>query len=317
MKAGFAREKVTPPLGTRMIGFAVRDREGPCTAIHDDLYARALYLNHGRAEALLVALDICMMRRADADRFKGALGAALGLAPRQILLSMSHTHVGPCVGSWAWAQFLPADELYLQELEAALLRAAEQAKKSARNVNVHAGLGRTTIPMNRRRPTGDGKVAWAPHPQGVTCDLLPVTLFRDGRGRPVALVFSASCHPSTAGGHEISAEYPGVACCALDDYLGAEVSMFLQGTGGDAKPALSASPARDKWLSNDWNIVAAVGRTLAREVVAVIEQGLKRVRPVLRSALVEMKLPLAAPLSREELEALARALTLLREQGIC
>ena len=36
-------------------------------------------------------------------------------------------------------------------------------------------------------------------------------------------------------GWEVSAEYPGAACRALDARLGTECAMFLQGTGGDAK----------------------------------------------------------------------------------
>ncbi len=44
MKAGFARVKITPPVGTRMTGFDGRDRKHGSGGVHEDVYARALYL---------------------------------------------------------------------------------------------------------------------------------------------------------------------------------------------------------------------------------------------------------------------------------
>jgi len=43
MKAGFCSEMITPPAGTPMMGFARRDREGPSTGLHDDLFVRAAW----------------------------------------------------------------------------------------------------------------------------------------------------------------------------------------------------------------------------------------------------------------------------------
>ena len=42
MKAGFARAKITPPLGTTMMGFGGRDMAHGCDAIHDDMLCRTL-----------------------------------------------------------------------------------------------------------------------------------------------------------------------------------------------------------------------------------------------------------------------------------
>ena len=47
MKAGFARVSITPPPGTGMMGFADRDIDHGCEGVHDDIFARALYLAHG------------------------------------------------------------------------------------------------------------------------------------------------------------------------------------------------------------------------------------------------------------------------------
>ena len=56
MDAGYAKACITPPLGTRMCGYAERDRGPGCEAVHDDLYVRAGYLRHGNEQVLFIAI---------------------------------------------------------------------------------------------------------------------------------------------------------------------------------------------------------------------------------------------------------------------
>jgi len=286
-----------------MIGFARRDRAGGCTGVHDPLYASLLYLAHAGAEVLIGSFDLCFLARDDTDRLKEAMGEAVGLRPHQILLAATHTHAVPATGTWAYAEDLPPRDAYLAQLEAATVRAAIEAKGAARDATLWAVRGRTEVPMSRRRRGPDGKVTFGPSPGGTICDSLPLVMLKDDRGRPIALAFSISCHPSTAGGYDISADFPGVARAALDEHLGAEVSMFVQGAGGDAKVAASAAGTR--WKGNDWNVIDQAGRALAREVTGLLDAGLAPVEPALASALVEVPLRLAEPVSRDAFQAVA------------
>ena len=306
MRAGFAKVCITPPPGTTMYGFASRDREHGCEGVHDDLFVRSLYLSYEGEEALLMGFDLLFFGRDDADRYKGAIGNRLDLAPRQILLNTSHTHSGPMVGtSWAYADhgLGVADRFYRDELEEAIVRAALEAREWAVDVTVWAGAGRTSLPVSRRKPDGRGGVRWAPYPEGEACDHLPVCLFRDRDGQAVGLMFSVSCHPSTPSGFEMSADYPGPAMDLLDQYLGAECSLFLQGTGGDAKACVIGQG--EAWRSGTWEDVAEAGRMVADEVRQVLDAGLTEVEPGLHSALLEMQWPLQPVPGREELEDLA------------
>ena len=297
MQAGFARQTITPPAGTRMQGFAGRDRDHGCTGVHDDLFVRALYLEHADRRALLVAFDLCFLDRELADRLKGAIGRRVDLAPRQILLNTSHTHAGPDTHRWAYGDFLEAQRLYLRELEAATVQAVCDARAEARPVTLSAGMGRTTLPMNRRRPRADGTIAFAPNPDGVVCNALPVCRLVDEAGQPVCLLFSVSCHPSTIGGFDISADYPGVAMRELDEHLGAPVSMFLQGTGGDAKPRVIGEGG-DRWRAATWDDVADAGRIVAQDVIRALDAGLDAIEPELGTSSVEMGWALEQPLDR-------------------
>lgn len=301
--AGFARETITPPLGTAMMGFGARDKEKGCQAIHDDIYVRALFLEQGGERILIVAYDLCFLGREEADRFKGALGRALDLAPRQILLNASHNHVGPSVGTWYWAGYRPPDRLYLERLERATLAAACRARDALRPADLSAHVGRSTLPLSRRKPDGQGGILFEPNPDGAVYDHLPVCLFKDASGAPLCLLFSVSAHPSMIGGFDISAEYPGVACRLLDEHLGATAAMFLQGVGGDAKPSVIGRGLA-KWRPGTWEEMERAGRLVADETIGIINKGLRPIRTALRSAIDETCWPLQPLPPRGDFEAI-------------
>jgi neutral ceramidase len=303
MRAGFARECITPALGTPMMGWVSRDRERGCQGVHDDLFVRALFASHEGEAVLIMGFDLCFLGRDDADRLKGAIGRHLGLAPRQILLNTSHTHDGPSVGSWGYQLYRPPDRRYLQQLETAVVRAACQAADRAEEASLWAGLTRSRVPMNRRRPGANGTIAFAPNPEGPVCDLLPVCAFRDTAGRPLCLLFSISCHPSTVSSFEISRDYPGAAADLLEAHLGAPVTLFLQGCGGDAKPSIIGEGG-ERWRPGTWQDVAATGAMLAREVEGVLDADLQEMVPRVFGCQLEMQWPLHSPPDRATLEAL-------------
>ncbi len=303
MIAGFGRAKITPPLGTSMAGWLYRDLAKGCEEVHDDLFARVLYLEHEGERLLIVALDLLFLSRAETDQVKGALGRHLDFAPRQILVNFSHTHSGPALGRWGLAVLGAPNLEYLDQVQSAVLAAASEARRTARPASLRVGMGRTRLPLNRRLPDGQGGIGFRPNPQGLVCDALPVCLVEDRAGPPVALLFSVACHPSTIQGWSISADFPGVAVQALDAHLGLEAgSIFLQGTGADAK-ARVIGDGRDEggraWRRATWEDVAAAGTMVAQEVMSVLAGGLQPDEPCLRSASVETVWPLLPPPPRE------------------
>ena len=297
MDAGFARADITPPVGTRMEGFGGRDHERGAEAVHDKLYVRALYVCDQGEEVLILAFDLLFFSRENADRLKAAIGRRLDLSPRQILLNCSHTHAGPCVSTYTDAYDRAPDRAYMSLVERGVVEAAVQARAAAREVTLRAGATRTCLPVSRRKPDGGGGVEWRPYPEGTNCPHLPLCLFQDMDGRPVCLLFSVSCHPSTVGGWVISADYPGAACARLDAHLGATAAMFLQGAGGDTK-ASPIADGRDEldvaWRSGNWDDVDAAGEIVATEVIAALEAGLDETQPSPASAIIDTHWPLQA-----------------------
>lgn len=286
MNAGFARQDITPPLGTTMMGFGGRDMEHGCTGVHDPIHTRALYLESGGETALIMGYDLCFLGRADADRFKGAIGRVMDIAPRQIFLNTSHNHVGPKAGTWYSAGYEADDRDYLMQLETATVNAALAARENARPATMRAGVTASSLPVNRRKRMPDGSIENRPNPAGRAYDKLPIVLFEDKAGQPVCLLFSISCHPSMISGWDISAEYPGAAMDRLDAHFSKTCSLFLQGVGGDAKP-LVIGRGTDAWIPGTWELMDEAGSIVAGEVIGALSE-LKPVEPSLASASEEM-----------------------------
>jgi neutral ceramidase len=290
MKAGFAREKINPPLGTRMFGIGPRDAGGGCRSINDDIYVRALYCCHEGEAALVMSFDLCFVGRAEADRLKGVLGRVLGLLPRQILLSATHTHAGPAFGLWSSVEYEMPDILYARAVEAATVAAAQAALAAAEEAVLSAAATRSSLPISRRLVV-DGKAHTKPNPDGAVSDVLPVCLLQNLAGRPICLLFSIATHPTLMRGWEISADICGAACAAIDSDLGADCSLFLQGTAGDSKPYTVAAGDEWRW-DTGWQETRETGAILARETIACLENELKPIEPKIRTALVETLWPL-------------------------
>jgi len=312
LRAGFSRVKITPPVGTRMMGFGDRDRSGGCTGVRDDLYVRTVYVEHAGRAVLIAGFDLCFLGRADADRLKGALGRRLDLAAAQVLLNASHTHAGPAVGTWYWAGYLPPETLYLSELEAATVAAACEARDTARPVTMWAGATRTRLPMNRRAGGDRGEIENRPNPEGNVYDEVPICVLREApsagatpvsAGPVVALLFSVACHPSIIGGHEVSADYPGAVMAALDAHLGRSASLFLQGAGGDAKPCVIRDGRR--WRAGDGADLERCGRMVSAEIIERLNRGLAPIEPHVAWRSIETNWPLGPLPARSEYEAIA------------
>lgn len=301
MNAGFARVDITPPVGTTMMGFGARDMDHGCTGVHDPLYTRALYLESGEEVALIMGYDLCFLGRADADRFKGAIGRVMEISPQQIFMNTSHNHVGPKVGTWYSAGYEAPDRDYLDQLEQATVMAAVTARKKAQPATMRAGVTTSKLPVNRRRRMPDGSIENRPNPTGRTYDKLPIVLFESTSGHPVCLLFSISCHPSMMSGWEISAEYPGAAMDKLDAHFGKTCSLFLQGVGGDAKPLVIGRDT-DSWIRGTWELMEEAGSIVSGEVLRAIEKGLNPIKPALASASEEMHWKLEEAPSKEFFE---------------
>jgi hypothetical protein len=91
----------------------------------------------------------------------------------------------------------------------------------------------------------------------------------------------------------------------LDERLGIEASLFLQGCGGDAKTSVCGR-GRDGFRQNHRPDVEEAGEMVAREVADRLDAGLAPVEPELRCVLRTTRWPLAPPLPQEGYQRIAQ-----------
>ncbi len=315
--AGFGRADISPPMGTRMAGSGIRDLdEKGFQGFHDPLFVRAVYLKDKDEELLIIAYDLLFISREEADQFKGALGMEMDLLPKQILMNSSHNHTAPYTHKWLYLE--TNDRPYTTFLEKKTVEAALAARDSAKPMTIWSGKGETMVPMSRRRPNPEtGVMDFAPNPDGLTYNKIPVCVFRDTDGKDRIVMYSVAAHLSsiqmnTPDGipvisgrtYHVSADYPGKACKIIDDYLGQPGSIFLQGCGGCAKCGLSDEKA--SFLDGTWEQMEKAGEIVAKDTLDTVKNDLKRIEPDLESKAVVMDWPFQPVSGKEHYEKLKK-----------
>ena len=282
MRAGFSKQCITPRNGTLMEGLSQRS---PAQSIHDDLFVRALFLNHDGVEQVILSFDLLFLDRGQVDRIKGAVGNVTGLCPAQILINFTHTHCSPRVTSWAYTGQI--EEAYMNLVEAQAIGAVLGARESLRDVTLEAGTTTTDLPVNRRLPDANGVAQWKPNFAGPVINDLPCCVLRDlERGDVISVLFSVACHPSMIYEFAISAEFPGAAVRHLNKHFATEGSLFLQGAAGDAKPRPGAGDG-SRWVPCTWEQMEEVGAELAAKVIEC-STTMARIEPSLTAGLIEV-----------------------------
>ncbi|HUU70371.1 MAG TPA: hypothetical protein VM186_12655 [Planctomycetota bacterium] len=300
MKAGASQVCITPTMDVDLTGFWAREQ--PSLGVHDDLYARGLYLDEaGRGEPadaasarvppssgeklLWLHCDVLGFEREWVWPLRARIARELGLAERQIVISATHTHSGP-----ATQDLLGCGEVnaaYMIELDRRLMEAARQAAAAPEDVTPWFGEDRCMIGIDRRQRHGFTANAH-------TDPVLPAIALRRGDGTYLAIIANYGMHnvAATGGNRLISADAAGAAAEAVRAHFpGRPVTLFTNGGAGNVNPPE---------VSVDFGAVERIGATLAASVILAVEQAVQ-CESRLASSMCSMRLPLAA-LSREQIE---------------
>jgi len=232
LKAGVAKSNIS----TRAEGVAV----------NDPLYAKALVLDDGKTEVVILAMDavalggICDIDDDFLPKLRGRLQAELGIDGGNVLINASHTHtVGPML--------CEADEQLERTFDA-----VSRAVQNMVPVTVGAGVGHEDrFIINRTLRLKDGK-GWTIRqanpcpPDEDVVGLGPIDpeigILRVDQmdGQPLAVVYNFACHPLIGvPGGAVTANFPGFASEVIEGSLGeGGMALFLQGAGGDVTEVL-------------------------------------------------------------------------------
>ncbi len=234
--------KSTPSPNPLLAGIAKSDIsiESPDAIVHDRMYARALVLENQNTTIVIVSMDavaiggICDVPDDFLPKLRHRIEAELGIDAANVLVHATHTHP-------------PVPHLCdpSQQLDRTF-DAIQRALAAKTPVTVTASLGHEDrILINRTLRLKDHN-HWTirqtnPCPRDEDIDALGpidpqigILRFDRADGQPLAVLFNYACHPlvGTPDG-EVTANYPGFACQAIEQYLDGAMAIFLQGAAGD------------------------------------------------------------------------------------
>ena len=291
LRAGYAKEDITPTEPVRLGGYSLRT--GPSEGVYDGdrLFVRAICFNDGSQSVLFVESDLIGSHRTEAYREK--MAAATGIPKDHILCGDEHNHAAPMPQPDGTSAF---DRRYNE----AIVAAAKKAMANLQPVRIAAGEGRSRVAMNRRQvhpadtyaeTTFDenhvsqsfgkaktdtpvklkefgGVVRLGANPTGPIDDAVQLVRIDDAAGKPLCLMIHYACHGTSLGGRnsKVSGEWMGRMQAYAEKQIPGLGAMFVQGAAGDINPrivgGLDGHP-------DDIRATHALGDEIGAEVVRV------------------------------------------------
>ncbi len=253
MLAGFSKVNITSP---------------DAGALHDSLYARVLILENEGKRIGFISVDQAIYT---SEQIQEIAKKQFNIS--HLLLASSHTHSGGGRGK--------AADFIQNRLTEALKEATSNlfpAKISAGHRDFpQLGFNRLIV-----REDGHSRESWFADehytfenperiPFGPVDSEVGVIKIEDMDGQTRGIIMNYACHADVVCfNHEISGDYPGVACRKVEEAFDNKVTcLFVQGAAGDIAPLLISSRRNgpDDPFKSDYRMIERMGELLAWEAV--------------------------------------------------
>lgn len=268
---GVAEVDVTPPLGSKLAGFA--SRTGGATGVYLPLRAITTAITERATDHTVIIVSLEWLGFYDnTDNVRAQIEALTGVTEANILLCGTHTHCGPPMREFVDGQCREGiDKPWLEKAFANIAATAKQAMETRQPMSLSSTIGWCGLARSRRRPDGKGGVTWNPTLDAPHDHTVPMLRFNDEQGALRHVLFGYAAHTSAAGQIlEFGGDYAGFAMVELAKELGCTCA-FLQGCAGDQKAYLHKD--EDGFPKYTIDEVHEMGRHLARAVEREIKFG--------------------------------------------
>jgi len=240
LEVGASSIVINNDIGTQVQGASVAQ---VAEYIRDDLEANLLFVRSNDAAVLLISCDVAALETHYMDQYRQAIAQRTQLDIKDVLITCTHTHAGPCVLETSY--FKKADQAYLERLGGWLTDAAAQAVASARLAQLRMAKGELALGFNRRTCWANGEHNMGRKgnghaftgTEGPTDATHIAMIAQDESGQPIVVFHSNSAHPTMFyGANYYSAEYPGEARAIIRNALGELPVLYINGPFGDISP---------------------------------------------------------------------------------
>ena len=288
MRVGVGRAVITPPIGIAHAGWGAQTHHR-AEGVHLDLFVTVLVVEGETQTFAILDYDLGEVTVEDSDRIRSDVAGVLGIDPRNIRVSYTHTHAGP-----VWSNFMgfrsdrEGHELtpgYRETIRSQTLGATHQAKAALRPARPAAGWGYSDIAVNRRLRAPTGELVVGQNFEGFADHRVMVVRFDDLDENPLAALVCYAAHPIILAYQNrlLSPDFPGVAKRVVEELTGA-ACLYLQGCAGNIMTREA--------LTGDLGAAERMGTMLGAEAAKVFT-GI-RTRPTRRrfAGIVESGAPL-------------------------
>ncbi len=235
LKSGLARAIITPPVGFNICGpeFAHRRSIG----IDDDLLAKCVVLESYGFRAVLIAIDAWGLTPELRAEIADSVSRSTDIHAHRVVIFCTGNGSSPPLWHDRAEHQDPGYRAYLEYLPHLMAGIAQDALNRMTASAASADLASLPNVSCFYHGYRDADVE-------AERERLPVMVVEDSAGAPMVLLASFAC-PATVLGNAMrwSADYPGVACWAMER-SGAEMGVFIQGASGGVRPF-------DWWADNE------------------------------------------------------------------
>ena len=244
MKIAKFEQIITPEVGMTIAGYGPFDTT---SRIVDDLVVSMLALDDGEQKALILGYDLIGMDEEIIDTIRSKAAAALEIPEDHVILSCTHTHMGPHTRTLA-SRPETLNKPYVEMLIRWTLEGISHLKDAFIEVDTYFYSMKVDANTNRRFIGRDNRGKFFPHCRDMEaladeyCDKeLGLLLFFDRETRtPVEVLANYAAHPLAShapglGSHSISPDFPGYLRRFVKYESGADC-IFLSGAAGDMFP---------------------------------------------------------------------------------
>ncbi|MCC6365769.1 MAG: hypothetical protein IT165_19820 [Bryobacterales bacterium] len=145
LQAGAVAVNITPSLGCDIAGGM---RNHVALDVHDELHARALVLDNGKAKVAFVVCDSCAIAPEVIGNAKALIERHTGIPARAVLISATHTHSAPAAARLFQSE---PDPRYTELLAARISDAVRRAIRRMQPARVGWGTGTESRLVFQRR----------------------------------------------------------------------------------------------------------------------------------------------------------------------